>query len=129
MTCKAVKAAVDLAAYLADLDEAFLRVHSEDIEKRIDELVEWIKSLRGKWQQLEDPVKLEELAKTIEWRQSKVGRGEYAPVDTVPELLVAAVKAKGRLVIGEYAYVLSSNGKWLQRYARSNGKEGGGANG
>jgi len=129
MMCKAVKAAVKLASYLADLDEAFLRVHGEDIEKRIDGLVEWLESLRNKWQQLEDPVKLEELAKTIEWRQSKVGRGEYAPVDTVPELFVDAVRARGRLVVGNYAYVLSSNGKWLQRYARGNGKGGGGANG
>jgi predicted nuclease with TOPRIM domain len=129
VACKAVKAAVDLAAYLAGLDEAFLRVHSEDIEKRIGELAEWVEKLRDKWQQLEDPAKLEELAKTIEWRQSKVGRGEYAPVDTVPELFVTAVKARGRLVIGGYAYVLSSNGKWLQRYARSNGEKRGGVNG
>jgi len=123
---EAFRAAADLIAYLSSLDAEFLRVHAGDIARRIGEVKSWVGGLREKWEQLEEEAKLEELAKTVEWRPSQRGSGEYAPADKVPELLIAAIKrAGGRLALGGHAYVLSRNGRWVQRYARGE-RQGGG---
>jgi hypothetical protein len=99
-------------------DEEFAAVHREGVAKVLRQALEEIRRMKQTWQALEDEEKLLEIANAAPWRPSRTGEGEYVAADLVPTL-AAAVKAKqGRLYAGNYVYVLSRNGKWIQRYVR-----------
>ena len=114
----------ELGALLQELgeDEEFCFVHEEALEKLVRGLQEEVNRMRASWQALSDEDKLMEIAAKAEWKPSKFGDGELTAVDSAPSL-AEAVRAKGgRLVLGDRVYVLSKNGKWIQRYARGGGK-------
>jgi hypothetical protein len=117
-------ALADLVAYLHSLEAEFLDVNGADIARRIRELKGWVESLRESWLRLEDPARLEELAELVRWRPGGRGSYEYAPIEGVPGLLVAAVLKRGRLVLGGYSYTLGKRGKWIVRFAEEGGRDG-----
>jgi tRNA nucleotidyltransferase/poly(A) polymerase len=108
----------ELALQLGDLDPEFLFTHDEAIEKLLRQVAAEIRHLKAAWEALHDENKLLEITASAPWRKSKTGEGEYVSAELVPTL-VGAIKARqGRLYAGEYVYVLSRNGKWVQRYPR-----------
>jgi len=111
----------ELLQLLAE-DTEFCLVHGEAIEKVVRGAREELRRAREAWQALQDEDKLSEIAAKAPWKRSRIGEGEYVAADLVPTL-VQAVKAKqGRLYAGGYVYVISRNGKWIQRYPRGEGK-------
>ena len=114
-----------LGELLLELDGVgieFTLVHGEALEKLLRHVLEEAKRLKQAWEALSDEDKLTEIAAKAPWKRSRIGEGEYVAADLVPSL-VQAVKAKqGRLYAGGYVYVLSKNGKWLQRYPRGGRK-------
>ncbi len=107
----------ELLRLLAE-DSEFCLVHGEAVEKLLRRTKEELRRARDAWQALSNEDKLPEVAAKVPWRKSAYGDSEYVAADLVPSL-VQAVKAKqGRLYAGGYVYVLSRNGKWIQRYPR-----------
>ena len=103
-------------------DGEFCLVHTEAVEKVLRHALEEVKRLKQAWEALSDEDKLAEIVAKIPWKKSEYGNGEYVAADLVPSL-VHAVKAKqGRLYAGGYVYVISRNGKWVQRYPRGERK-------
>ena len=117
-------ALADLVAYLYSLEVEFLDANGAAIAGRIRELKGWVESLRESWLRLEDPARLEKLAELVRWRPSKRGSYEYAPIEEVPGLLVAAILKREPLVLGGYSYILGKKGKWIVRYAEAGGRDG-----
>jgi len=110
-----LKVLAELLSLLSEAEE-FLLVHDEAVEKLLRTALEEVKRMREAWEALQEEDKLVEVAARAPWRKSRHGEGEYVPVDAVP-LLAQAVKARqGRLYVGDYVYVISKNGKWIQRY-------------
>ena len=119
-----IKWMIELGVFLQQLGEdgEFCFVHEEALEKLVRGLQEEVGRMRASWQALSEEDKLAEIAAKAPWKKSAYGDGEYVAAEQVLAL-VEAVKAKGgRLQLGEHAYVLSKNGKWLQRYPRGGGK-------
>ena len=115
---KWLKGLGELLLQLGDLDPEFLFVQDAAIEKLLRQAAADIRYMRQAWEALHDEDKLLEIANAAPWRKSKTGEGEYVAADLVPTL-AAAIKAKqGRLYIGNYTYMLSRNGRWVQRYVR-----------
>jgi len=118
---KWLKTLGELLQLLAEDDE-FCLVHTEAVEKVLRHALEEVKRMKQAWQALSDDDKLHEVVAKAPWKKSAYSDAEYVAVDLVPSL-VEAVKAKqGRLYAGGYVYVISRNGKWLQRYPRGEGK-------
>jgi hypothetical protein len=115
---KWLKGLGELLLQLGDLDPEFLFVQDAAIEKLLRQAAANIRYMKQAWEALHDEDKLLEIANAAPWRKSKTGEGEYVAADLVPTL-AAAIKAKqGRLYIGNYTYMLSRNGRWVQRYVR-----------
>jgi hypothetical protein len=107
-----------LSQILAELTEEFVAVHRESLAKLLRQTLGEVRRMRQAWEALADEEKLLAVANAAPWKPSRTGEGEYVAADRVPTL-AAAVKAKqGRLYAGNYVYVLSRNGKWIQRYVR-----------
>ena len=111
----------ELLQLLAE-DSEFCLVHGEAVEKLLRHAKEELHRAREAWQALQDEDKLREIAAKAPWKKSAYSDAEYVAAELVPTL-VQAVKAKqGRLYAGGYVYVISRNGKWIQRYPRGEGK-------
>lgn len=121
----AVKFLKELGELLNLLGEnpEFLYTHAEAIERVVKQAAADIRYMKHAWQALSEEEKLQEIAAKAPWKRSRSGRGEYVAADLVPSL-IRAVKAKqGRLYAGEYVYLLSKSGKWLQRFPRKGGRK------
>jgi len=111
----------ELLQLLAEGPE-FCFVHTEAVEKVLRYARDELQRAREAWQALQDEDKLPEIAAKAPWRKSAYSDAEYVAAELVPTL-VQAVKAKqGRVYAGGYVYVLSKNGKWVQRYPRGGRK-------
>jgi len=116
-----LKALGELTQMLAENPE-FTLVHAEAIEKVLKQAITDIGNLAQAWRSLQDEDRLQEVVCKTPWKRSAYGNSEYVAAELVPTL-VQAVKAKqGRLYAGGYVYVLSKNGKWVQRYPRGGEK-------
>jgi len=102
-------------------DPEFYRIHTEAVEKLLRYVKEEVQRAREAWRALSDEDKLHEIAAKAPWRKSAYGDGEYVAAELVPTLM-EAVKAKGKLYASGYVYVLSKNGKWIQRFPRGERK-------
>ena len=115
---KWLKGLGELLLQLGDLDPEFLFVQDAAIEKLLRQAAADIRYMKQAWEALHDEEKLLEIASAAPWRPSKTGEGEYVAADLVPTLAAAVKARQGRLYAGDYVYVLSRNGKWVQRYVR-----------
>ena len=115
---KWLKGLGELLLQLGDLDPEFLFTHDEVLDKLLRQAAADIRSVKNAWGALHDEDKLLEIANSAPWRKSKSGEGEYVVTDLVPTLAAAVKARQGRLYAGDYVYVLSRNGKWIQRYMR-----------
>jgi len=115
---KWLKGLGELLLQLGDLDPEFLFVQDAAIEKLLRQTAADIRYMKQAWEALRDEDKLLEIANAAPWRKSRTGEGEYAAADLVPTLAAAVKARQGRLYAGNYVYMLSRNGKWVQRYLR-----------
>jgi hypothetical protein len=125
VTVKWLKGLGELMLQLGDLDPEFLFTHDEVLDKLLRQTAANIRSVKNAWEALHDEDKLAEIVKSAPWRKSRAGEGEYVAADLVPTLAAAVKARQGRLYAGEYVYVLSRNGKWIQRYLRKSPNGGG----
>jgi hypothetical protein len=115
---KWLKGLGELLLQLGDLDPEFLFVQDAEIEKLLRQAAADIRYMKRAWEALHDEDKLLEIANAAPWRKSRTGEGEYVAADLAPSLAQAIKARQGRLYAGDYVYVLSRNGKWIQRYVR-----------
>jgi hypothetical protein len=88
------------------------------LDKLLRQAAAEIRNVKKAWEALHDEDKLAEIANAAPWKPSRSGEGEYVAADLVPTLAAAVKARQGRLYAGDYVYVLSRNGKWIQRYVR-----------
>jgi hypothetical protein len=115
---KWLKGLGELLLQLGDLDPEFLFVQDAAIEKLLRQAAADIRYMKQAWEALHDEEKLAEIANAAPWKRSRTGEGEYVAADLVPTLAAAIKARQGRLYAGDYVYVLSRNGRWVQRYLR-----------
>ena len=115
---KWLKGLGELMLQLGVSELEFLFTHDEVLERLLRQAAADIRYMKQAWDALHDEDKLLEIVNNAPWRKSKSGTGEYVRSSLVPTL-TALIKAKqGRLYTRDYVYVLSRNGKWVERYVR-----------
>jgi hypothetical protein len=97
----------------------------EGLAKKQAEVADWLAEVASKWKELpaeaQIVVRLEELAKQVNWRSSKYDEGEFVYASEAPELKELLEKCEnGKLETGGFAYYLRGN--IIKRYQRKNRK-------
>ncbi len=110
-----------LVEQLGNAPRAFREEVDESVAKQVAEIRDWLAKALAKWKELPAEVKLEELAKQVNWRSSKYDEGEFVYVSEAPELKELLEKMpNGKIERGGFAYYLRGN--VIKRYQRKNRK-------